>query len=235
VVTASTATPEVDCSSADDPITVNITATVQYSGLGQPDTVVAKYLGGTDVVLTFQGASGDVATYTGSVAVPRSLLCDDLDSSLRFRVRASDADTSGEGVFYVSGTEGEEEPPPPSDNRYAVSASTSTPTVNCASSTGDAFIIPVTAIVDYQGLGRPTLVVAKYIGGADVVLMFQGATGDIATYTGAVKVPKSVLCSNPPISLNLRVLATDADTRGEAVFSVVSVAGPSQGSGSPQP
>jgi hypothetical protein len=238
VVTASTATPEVDCSSDDDPITVNITATVQYSGLGQPTTVVAKYIGGTDVTLTFQGASGDVATYTGSVQVPLSLLCKDYASSLRFRVLASDADTRGEGSFNVTGSGDEEPPPPPppppADARYLVTASTSTPTINCTDDTDDAFVVQVTALVNYRLLGRPTLVVAKYIpGGADVVLAFQGANGDIATYTGSLKVPRSALCDDPPTTLRFRVLATDADTRGEGVFFVTSVAPPSEGSGQP--
>src|SRR4051812_6796443 len=111
--------------------------------------------------------------------------------------------------------------------RYPVTVSTSRAQVNCASA-DQFFNIPVTFVVNYRGLGRPTQVVAKYIGGSDVRLTLQSATNDVATYTGTVRIPRGPLCEDAPDSVRFRALATKGSTRGEGVFYVNSVAGPSE-------
>jgi hypothetical protein len=111
--------------------------------------------------------------------------------------------------------------------RYQVSASTSRPQVNCASA-DQFFNIPVSFTVNYRGKGRPTQVVAKYIGGSDVTLTLKSAVNDVATYTGTIRVPRNILCEDAPDSIRFRALATRGSTRGEGVFYVNSVGNPSE-------
>jgi len=101
-VSASTTNPQVNCASADQFFNIPVSFTVNYRGKGQPTQVVAKYIGGSDVTLTLQSAVNDVATYTGTIQVPRDILCEEAPDSVRFRALATKGSTRGEGVFYVN-------------------------------------------------------------------------------------------------------------------------------------
>jgi hypothetical protein len=223
LVQASTSNPTPDCEGAGPTLTIPVTAKIEIRGIVGPTYVAASYVGGPDNLLDFQSKVGNTVTYTGSVVVPTGLLCDDPGAVVLFRVVAANGPTTGAGSFAVQAA------PPPGEQRYVVTAQTSSfpgeagPGVVDCSNPAASFAISTTVKVKTGGIGRPTSVVANYLGGSPVSLAYAFAQGDTVAYRGSISVPRSLLCDQPPSELFFQATASKPGASGSAGFVVRSI------------